>query len=116
MTHSDLMTSSWKQGGLSRALWIPPGFIPTGPRPQKGPQSCENAMPLTLTSFNLETQSTTEGMWAWARLWAAGQPRGATQWRAWTGKGDVLVSITPPVPSCPGWEPSTRHIHLLLEG
>lgn len=34
-THSDVTTSSWKQGGFSRALWIPTGSVPTSPCPQK---------------------------------------------------------------------------------
>lgn len=82
----------------------------------KGPQSCENSVPLTLTSFSQETQSITAGMWAGARLRAAGQPRGIHNREPGPGRGTPpSPPPRPPVHSCPVWEPGTHHIHLLLE-
>lgn len=66
------------------------------PPSPKGPQSCENSMPLTLTSSSPETRSVTTGMWAGARLWAAGQPRGQHNGESRPGKGDTSASTPPP--------------------
>lgn len=114
-THSDLMTSSRKQGGLNRALWIPPGFISSSPCPQKALDpvrtQCPSRSPVSTRRPRASPKECGPGP-------GSGQQdsEGAAQWSAWTGKGDALVSATRPGHSCPGWEPSTRHIHLLLEG
>lgn len=83
------------------ALWVPAGCVP------KRPKSCENSMPLTLTSSTPETQSITAGMWA------AGQPRGYTMdGLAW--RGDASAS-TPTGPQLP-WLETQQHPQWLATG
>ena len=101
MTHSGtshpLPEAGWsRQSPLDPQRLCPHQHPPPPPPSPKGPQSCENSMPLTLTSSSPETRSVTTGMWAGARLWAAGQPRGQHNGESRPGKGDASVSTPPP--------------------
>ena len=103
MTHSGtshpLPEAGWSRQSPLDPQRLHPHQHPPPPPPSpspKGPQSCENSMPLTLTSSSPETRSVTTGMWAGARLWAAGQPRGQHNGESRPGKGDTSVSTPPP--------------------
>ena len=109
--NDQLLEAGWSEQSPPDPFRLHPHQSPS----PEGPQSCENSVPLTLTGSNPETQSTTAGMWARARLWAAGQPRGLHNGEPGPGRGKPR-SAPEPVCSCPGWEPSARRIHLLLEG
>lgn len=92
-THRDLKTNSWKQSGLcfQQSPLDLYRFHPHQSLSPKGPPSCENSVPLTLTSSSQETQSITAGMWAGARLRAAGQPRGIYNGEPGPGRGHLRL-------------------------
>lgn len=111
-THSNLTPASGSEGAQQSPVSPQALSLPV-PIP-KGPQPCENSVPLTLTSSNPETQSVTTGMWAGARLRAAGQPRGLHNGEPGPGRGTPR-SPPPSRPQLP-WLGTQHPSHSLAAG